>query len=73
MCSAASKRGLEADDCYWIANAERMTGKRRLDLRTDPPPDLAIEVDATRAARWTGWRSMPSSACPRSGASTAAP
>ncbi len=41
------RRGIEADECYWIANAHRMAGRRRLDLRTDPPPDLAIEVDVT--------------------------
>ncbi len=41
------RRGLEADECYWIANAPRMAGRRRLDLRTDPPPDLALEVDVT--------------------------
>jgi Uma2 family endonuclease len=44
------RRGLEPDRCYWIANAPRMAGKRRLDLRTDPPPDLAIEVDVTRSS-----------------------
>jgi Uma2 family endonuclease len=41
------RRGLEPDNCYWIANATRMLGKTHLDLRTDPPPDLAIEVDVT--------------------------
>src|SRR5579871_4793854 len=44
------KRGIEADECFWIANAPRMQGKRRLDLRTDPPPDLAIEVDVTHSS-----------------------
>jgi Uma2 family endonuclease len=44
------KRGIEADECYWIANARLMSGKRRLDLRTDPPPDLAIEVDVTNSS-----------------------
>ena len=44
------RRGLEADDCYWIENAGRMAGRRKLDLRTDPPPDLAIEVDVTRSS-----------------------
>ena len=39
------RRGIEADGSFWIANAERMKGRRRLDLRRDPPPDLAIEVD----------------------------
>jgi Uma2 family endonuclease len=42
-------RGIEADESFWIANAERMKGRRRLDLRRDPPPDLAIEVDVSRS------------------------
>jgi len=41
------RRGIEADESFWIANAERMKGRRRLDLRKDPPPDLAIEVDVS--------------------------
>ena len=44
------RRGIEADACFWIANAHRMAGRRRLDLRTDPPPDLAIEVDVTHSS-----------------------
>jgi Uma2 family endonuclease len=44
------RRGIEADECFWIANAHRMAGRRRLDLRTDPPPDLAIEVDVTHSS-----------------------
>jgi Uma2 family endonuclease len=44
------QRGIEADECFWIANAHRMQGVRRLDLRRDPPPDLAIEVDVTRSS-----------------------
>jgi Uma2 family endonuclease len=44
------QRGIEADECFWIANAHRMAGRRRLDLRTDPPPDLAIEVDVTHSS-----------------------
>jgi Uma2 family endonuclease len=44
------RRGIEADECFWIANAFRMKGKRRLNLRTDPPPDLAIEVDVTHSS-----------------------
>jgi Uma2 family endonuclease len=43
------QRGIEADECFWIANAHRMAGKRTLDLRRDPPPDLAIEVDVTHS------------------------
>lgn len=41
------RRGLEPDNCYWLANAPRLQGKVHLDLRTDPPPDLAIEVAVT--------------------------
>ena len=39
--------GIEPDDCFYIQNAARMVGKQRVDLATDPPPDLAIEVDVT--------------------------
>jgi Uma2 family endonuclease len=44
------QRGIEADECFWISNAHRMAGRRRLDLRTDPPPDLAVEVDVTHSS-----------------------
>jgi Uma2 family endonuclease len=44
------QRGIEADQCYWIANAHRMQGVRRLNLRRDPPPDLAIEIAVTRSS-----------------------
>jgi Uma2 family endonuclease len=40
-------KGAEADTCYYVANADRIIGKRTLDLKKDPPPDLAVEVDAT--------------------------
>lgn len=44
------KRGLEADGCWWIENAHLVRGKKRIDLRVDPPPDLALEVEVTRSA-----------------------
>lgn len=37
--------GLEPDACYYIQHARDVIGKARLNLSTDPPPDLAIEVD----------------------------
>ena len=40
--------GLEPDECYFIRNATAIRGKDRLNLKTDPPPDLAIEIDITR-------------------------
>jgi Uma2 family endonuclease len=42
------RRGLEADHSWWIAHAAQIRGKKRIDLRVDPPPDLALEVELTR-------------------------
>ncbi len=39
------ERGLEPDECYWIANEALVRDKDKIDLRRDPPPDLAVEVD----------------------------
>lgn len=47
---AETARGLEADECYWIQNAAAVTGKDTIDFATDPPPDLAIEVDLTSSS-----------------------
>jgi Uma2 family endonuclease len=44
------QRGLEPDRCYWITNELAVRGKNRLDLRVDPSPDLAIEVDITSSS-----------------------
>ncbi len=44
-------KGAEPDKCYWFADhARHMRGRRQLDLNTDPPPDLAVEVDVTRTS-----------------------
>jgi Uma2 family endonuclease len=39
--------GVEPDDSFYIQNHAQMIGKERIDLKVDPPPDLAIEVDVT--------------------------
>lgn len=44
------KRGLEPDKCYWIENEPLMRGKKDFDIESDPPPDLAIEVDITNGS-----------------------
>jgi Uma2 family endonuclease len=44
------ERGLEPDECYYVANAERMRDREEVDLEQDPPPDLAVEVEITRSA-----------------------
>jgi Uma2 family endonuclease len=45
-----SRRGLEPDQCCWIASEPLIRGKQRIDLRVDPPPDLAIEVDVASSS-----------------------
>jgi len=45
-----ARRGLEPDECYYLAHEAQMRGKRELDLSVDPPPDLAIEVDISRSS-----------------------
>jgi Uma2 family endonuclease len=41
-------RGLESDQCFWIANEARVRGKTTIDLEQDPPPDLFIEIEVSR-------------------------
>jgi Uma2 family endonuclease len=41
------RAGLEPDTCFYIQNAERVRALMRMDMDTDPPPDLAIESDVT--------------------------
>lgn len=44
------QKGLEPDNCYWIAHEADVRDKTKIDLRVDPPPDLAIEVDITHSS-----------------------
>ena len=39
------QHGLEPDNCYYVANEALVRSNSELDLSTDPPPDLAIEID----------------------------
>jgi Uma2 family endonuclease len=41
------RRGPAPDHSWWSAREAQVRGKRRIDLRVDPPPDLAVEVDVT--------------------------
>ncbi len=46
----SKERGLEADNCFYLASFPRIQGKReRFDLTVDPPPDLAVEVEISRS------------------------
>src|SRR5437868_2462482 len=38
-------RGFEPDSSFYIQNEEKVKGKDNIDLNSDPPPDLVIEVD----------------------------
>jgi Uma2 family endonuclease len=40
-------KGVEPDSCYYVANADRVIGKRKFDLEVDPPPDIVLEIDIT--------------------------
>ncbi len=46
----AKRAGVEGDETYYIPSAPLVIGKM-IDLKTDPPPDLAIEVVHTNPAR----------------------
>jgi Uma2 family endonuclease len=39
------KKGLEPDECYWIANESAVRALIELDLDVDPAPDIAVEVE----------------------------
>lgn len=45
------KQGIEADECFYIENEAAIRGKKHLDLKIDPPPDLALEIDITSRTR----------------------
>ncbi|OUL30126.1 hypothetical protein BV378_04515 [Nostoc sp. RF31YmG] len=45
-----ARKGIEPDNCYYIQNEPRVRGKKSLNLETDPPPDLAIEIDITNSS-----------------------
>jgi Uma2 family endonuclease len=44
------ERGMEPDDCYWIAHEPQMRGRLDYDCRNDPPPDLLLEIEISRSA-----------------------
>ena len=40
-------KGVEGDASYYIENAKRVVGKLNIDLESDPPPDIVVEIDVT--------------------------
>jgi Uma2 family endonuclease len=43
-------KGFEPDSSFYFRNAKAIRGKEKIDLTTDPPPELIIEVDITRSS-----------------------
>lgn len=52
------QQALEADDCFYIQNEASIRGKKRIDLNTDPPPDLAIEIDITSRTQFNNYEAL---------------
>ncbi len=48
--SRRKAKGIEPDECFYIAHEAEMRGKSHYDPDSDPPPDLSIEVDWTSAS-----------------------
>ena len=51
-------QGIEADNCFYIQNEAAVRGKNRIDLETDPPPDLAIEIDLTSRTQLNNYEAL---------------
>ncbi|MFO0970382.1 MAG: Uma2 family endonuclease [Gemmataceae bacterium] len=43
-------RGFEADTAFYVEHAAAVRGKKQIDLRIDPPPDVVMEVDVSRSS-----------------------
>jgi Uma2 family endonuclease len=44
------RKGLEPDKCFWIKNEQAMRGRKTWNEDSNPPPDLAVEIDITRSS-----------------------
>ena len=44
------ERGFEADASFYVQSGKRIRGKREVDLFVDPPPDLVLEMEVSRAS-----------------------
>jgi Uma2 family endonuclease len=45
------ERGVEPDDSFYLTNEPLVRGKEEIDLTSDPPPDLSVEIDISRSSR----------------------
>ena len=40
-------KGAEPDECYYFRHEAQMRGRKRLNLKRDPAPELVVEIDIT--------------------------
>ncbi len=45
MKKPGKRKGLEPDGCFYVQTAAAIGNKLQLDFESDPPPDIAVEVD----------------------------
>lgn len=43
-------QGFEPASCFYLTNEPLIWGKHEIDLATDPPPDLVVEIDMTSSS-----------------------
>jgi Uma2 family endonuclease len=43
----ALAQGVEPDTCFYVQSAAHIIGNLKPDLKTDPPPDVVVEIDTT--------------------------
>ncbi len=51
MKKSARLAGKEPDACFYVQTASQLGNRIQLDFETDPPPDIAVEVDIHHASR----------------------
>ena len=44
------ERGFEPDSCFYLQSLSKLESNRRIDLQSDPPPDLVIEIDISQSS-----------------------
>ncbi|HZS04964.1 MAG TPA: Uma2 family endonuclease [Blastocatellia bacterium] len=45
MKKRRKRKGLEPDGCFYVQTADALSNKIEIDFSTDPPPDIAVEID----------------------------
>jgi Uma2 family endonuclease len=51
-------QAVEPDACFYIKNYQAVIGKNRLNLESDPPPDLVLEINITSRTYLDNYRQL---------------